>query len=259
MGRVGWCRPGVDVATEARKISARGPARPSDAARTLVHHPPHGAKKLRDCDTRESRFPANLHLIRGGVVPRTNVVRGRISRERNSIQMTTVMNVGASTATDARTAGQEAARAIMDGIGDCAPQLCILLASASYDLHAVLEEIRKVTGDTPLMGCSTSSQFTRAGVTERGVSLALIASDEMEVKLTSVEGWAATPTESVTTALKSLNGSQRRSDTLDRRGRTLMLSRWSSWGDRVPRRAVQPSSIHELPDLWFRRRGRHHL
>ena len=140
MGRVGWCRPGVDVATEARKISARGPARPSDAARTLVHHPPHGAKKLRDCDTRESRFPANLHLIRGGVVPRTNVVRGRISRERNSIQMTTVMNVGASTATDARTAGQEAARAIMDGIGDCAPQLCILLASAGYDLHAVLED-----------------------------------------------------------------------------------------------------------------------
>ena len=73
------------------------------------------------------------------------------------------------------------------------------------------------------MGCSTSSQFTRAGVTQRGVSLALIASDEMEVRLTCVEDWATSPTESVKTALKSLSGAQRRSDTLDWRGRTLML------------------------------------
>ena len=195
-------------------------------------------KKFATSTLANSGFRRTNAVYETGEAPRMISVRGWESLERNSIRMTTVMNVGASTASDARTAGQEAARTIMEGIGDCRPQLCILLASASYDLPAVLEEVRKLTGDTPLMGCSTSSQFTRAGVTQRGVSLALIASDEMEVRLTCVEDWATSPTESVKTALKSLSGAQRRSDTRLARSDADARRRWPPRRDRVSRRTV---------------------
>lgn len=69
---------------------------------------------------------------------------------------------GASTDVDARRAGREAAgqaRIRPDG------RLVVVFSADSYDLADLLDGVREVTGDIPLIGCSTAGEITadRAG------------------------------------------------------------------------------------------------
>lgn len=77
------------------------------------------------------------------------------------------MAVGRSGQTDASAAGTEAATAAMSG-GD-EPRLIIVFAADGYDASALLAAVRTVTGDVPLIGCSTAGEIASSGPGDAGV------------------------------------------------------------------------------------------
>jgi hypothetical protein len=66
------------------------------------------------------------------------------------------VRVGHSWDADARTAGVAAARSALD---TPEPKLLIVFASLEYDLPELLAGVRSVSGDVPLIGCSTSGEI----------------------------------------------------------------------------------------------------
>lgn len=73
------------------------------------------------------------------------------------------MSVGTSSATDARTAGQEAAQEAMAGE---APALLLAFASDDLDLEAFAGALVDVAGDVPVVGCSTAGEIGPGGVSD---------------------------------------------------------------------------------------------
>ncbi len=74
--------------------------------------------------------------------------------------------VGASTDLDSRTAGASAARAAATGPD---PQLFIAFAGHRHDHHALLDGIRSIAGDVPVVGCTTGGEIGVAGPGDDGV------------------------------------------------------------------------------------------
>ncbi len=66
---------------------------------------------------------------------------------------------GRSSHEDATAAGSAAARAALAGLDGATADLVIVYASIRYDLAALLAGVRAVTGETPLVGATTSGQF----------------------------------------------------------------------------------------------------
>jgi hypothetical protein len=73
---------------------------------------------------------------------------------------------GNSLLPDSRAAGSEAAAGAM-AMPDAG--LIIVFASDAYDYQPLLAGIREVTGDAPLIGCSTAGEITAAGSSEASV------------------------------------------------------------------------------------------
>lgn len=84
---------------------------------------------------------------------------------------------GASRHVDAFTAGQEAARPLREA----RPAAVLCFASVHYDQAEVLRGIREVLGDVPLLGASTGAAMTEAGWFPRGVALAALRGDAVQV------------------------------------------------------------------------------
>lgn len=61
---------------------------------------------------------------------------------------------------DATAAGTDAAGAALAGLDGTPAGLVIVYASVRYDLAVLLAAVRSVTGDTPLVGASSSGQFS---------------------------------------------------------------------------------------------------
>jgi hypothetical protein len=81
---------------------------------------------------------------------------------------------GFSRLEDAATAGAEAARAALGALGGAEPGLVIVYASIRYDLTALLAAVRGVTGATPLVGASTSGQFTDGTYVPAGAAVSVM-------------------------------------------------------------------------------------
>ena len=74
---------------------------------------------------------------------------------------------GRSSTTDSRAAGAEAARTALDGRDDA--RLLVVFCSDGYDAADLLAGVREVTGDTPLIGCSTAGEIAADGPGDSGV------------------------------------------------------------------------------------------
>jgi hypothetical protein len=74
----------------------------------------------------------------------------------------------------AETAGKDAATAALEQLGQPA-DLVLVYSSVRYDLTELLSGIRQVTGDTPLIGASSSGHFHRGTVTPPGRGVAVLA------------------------------------------------------------------------------------
>lgn len=89
------------------------------------------------------------------------------------VQMRT--GLGTSDHDDSATAGGEAARRAVEQLGDAGAALVLVYSSVRYDLQPLLDAIRDVTGDAPLLGGSTSGHFHNGTLTPPGRGVAVLA------------------------------------------------------------------------------------
>ncbi|MBU0744569.1 MAG: hypothetical protein KKE11_04300, partial [Gammaproteobacteria bacterium] len=74
-------------------------------------------------------------------------------------------------------AGKDAAKMAIEQLGGDKVHLSIVFASSKYDYNDALRGVREITNNAPLIGCSSSGEFTEAGIQHESVVCALISSD----------------------------------------------------------------------------------
>lgn len=82
---------------------------------------------------------------------------------------------GISDAADVAEAGRAAATAAVEALGGEAPALVIVFACIRYDLPALLEAIRRVTGSAQLVGATSAGQFAGGQYQPMGTGVAVLA------------------------------------------------------------------------------------
>lgn len=82
--------------------------------------------------------------------------------------------IGASDIADSRTAGRHAASVAVSDLGDPSPALVIVYTSVRYDLAELLAGIREITGDTPLIGATSSGHFFDGRLVGAGEGVAVL-------------------------------------------------------------------------------------
>lgn len=88
---------------------------------------------------------------------------------------------GFSKSTDAVVAGEEAAREASKGLGGETPRLWFVFAAPSYDYGQLIEGLRRVTGQTLLLGCSTAGEFTDRQNGHGSVAVMAVGGDGLRV------------------------------------------------------------------------------
>src|SRR5215211_2283381 len=96
------------------------------------------------------------------------------------------MAVGMSTS-ESHDAGAAAAREALQGRSAA---LLVLLCTPHHDPAAVLAGVRSVSGDTPLIGCSSSEVFASSGPSGQGVVVTALGGDGFSVATAGVTGAA---------------------------------------------------------------------
>jgi hypothetical protein len=100
---------------------------------------------------------------------------------------------GTSESDDAVEAGRSAATEAVAGLDGRSPALIIVYLSVRYDLPTLLGAIRSVTGDTPLVGATSTGHFSGADLTQpaRGVAVLAMTAGPYRFGVASVGGISA--------------------------------------------------------------------
>ena len=93
--------------------------------------------------------------------------------------------VGRSNEADSRQAGREAAQSALES--DDA-KLLVVFSSDSYDLPELLSGIREVTGEVPLIGCSTAGEIASTGPGTSGVVITAMGGPGFSARVGSATG-----------------------------------------------------------------------
>lgn len=88
--------------------------------------------------------------------------------------------VGQSKNNDSKKAGEEAAQMAISQMGTGRPELIIAFASIRFDQKQLLEGIRSVAKDVPVVGCSDSGEITTQGPTNQSVAVMAIKADNID-------------------------------------------------------------------------------
>ncbi|HZS14384.1 MAG TPA: FIST N-terminal domain-containing protein [Candidatus Dormibacteraeota bacterium] len=97
------------------------------------------------------------------------------------------VGAGASRLADSRRAGAEAATAAVRGTDT---RLLVVFASQAHDLAALLNGIRDVCPDAPLIGCSTAGEIAADGPGESSVVVTALGGDGFSVATAMASGAA---------------------------------------------------------------------
>ena len=108
-----------------------------------------------------------------------------------------------------RTATEEA---VKEAVGEATAQigstdqiaLAVVMSSPAYDVSALVEAVRGELGAVPLIGATSAGEFTDSGVTDGGVVIALIASEELAVESSLASGVSTDVFGTVQTAVHGL-------------------------------------------------------
>ncbi|PIZ55946.1 hypothetical protein COY23_03760 [bacterium (Candidatus Torokbacteria) CG_4_10_14_0_2_um_filter_35_8] len=88
--------------------------------------------------------------------------------------------VGKSKNKGSEKAGIEAAREAISQIQGLEPDLVMVFASAQFDQEKMLQGVRSITKDTPLVGCSTSGEIITEGPGSKLVIVMVLKSDQVK-------------------------------------------------------------------------------
>ena len=138
--------------------------------------------------------------------------------------MATRMGTGVGKGEASWECGREAAQAALAEIGPAArPDLVIVFASPRYDHEAVLKGIRSVTGQAPLIGCSSAGEFTERGVSSQSVVVAALSSDAMRFAVGCGRGLRQNLSRAVEDAVSGFRGASPESLKAGLVNRTILL------------------------------------
>lgn len=103
---------------------------------------------------------------------------------------------------NALKAGQILAKETQTKLKGEKPNFGLLFCSPNYAIEEMLKEIKSIVGEVPIMGCTTSGEFTHEGTYKDGAALALISSDTNHFFVGLGENIKDDPIESIQTALE---------------------------------------------------------
>ncbi|PIR73249.1 MAG: hypothetical protein COU40_03270 [Candidatus Moranbacteria bacterium CG10_big_fil_rev_8_21_14_0_10_35_21] len=86
--------------------------------------------------------------------------------------------VGFSSDADAKKAGGDACQKAIEKLK--APKLIIVFSSVRYDQKELLDGVRSISKETPLIGCSDAGEITGEGPTKGGVAVMALKSDSID-------------------------------------------------------------------------------
>ncbi len=90
------------------------------------------------------------------------------------------MGVGVSSHADVGTAGREAALQALSFLQNRPPKIVIVFSSIRFADPRLLKEIRQATGKARLIGCTDAGGITAAGALRRGVTVIVLAADDVQ-------------------------------------------------------------------------------
>jgi hypothetical protein len=93
--------------------------------------------------------------------------------------------IGQSWAVDGHQAGLEAARQALDKLGRAPIAFAWIIVSHSYQIDQALAGVTEVTGDTPVLGFSTSAEISNIGRSRRSVLVGLLSGENIRGR----SGW----------------------------------------------------------------------
>jgi len=118
--------------------------------------------------------------------------------------MTTAFATGISQGMDAYSAAQEATNQAKARLKGKSVDLALVYCSSNYDYQKVVHGVRAATDRAPLIGCSTSGEFTEDKVLNNSIAVGLYSSDESKVYLSLAKGLREQPFETVQKAVSAL-------------------------------------------------------
>ncbi len=102
--------------------------------------------------------------------------------------------------------GRTAAQTAVDEVG-APPNLVLVFASPRHDHGEVLKGVRSVTGEAPLIGCSSAGEFTEQDVVSESVVVTVVSSDTMCFTVGRGRGLKEHLSRAVTEAVSDFRGS----------------------------------------------------
>lgn len=104
--------------------------------------------------------------------------------------MGTKLATGLSKGENSAEVAGDAVRIAKNKLGKNRIDLAMVYCSSKYDYQAVVNTVRKLTDNAPLIGCSTGGEFTEEQVEHQSISVGLVSSDRMKFFTAIAEGIA---------------------------------------------------------------------
>jgi len=96
--------------------------------------------------------------------------------------MTLLAVTGQATSLDGREAAVQATHKALERLGKRPVAFGFIVASYHFPFQQILSGITPLLGDTPLLGFSTTSEFSSDGVTRRSVVVTLVSGNELHAR-----------------------------------------------------------------------------
>jgi len=114
-------------------------------------------------------------------------------------------------------------------------QLGIVFASSRYKYEEVLLGVRSVAGDTPIIGCSSASEFTEDRVTKNSVACAFISTDSFKFYTAMARRLSADPAMAFRQAVAAMPA---KDSDFPQRSAIILVDTVAGTGEAVSRAAV---------------------
>ena len=102
--------------------------------------------------------------------------------------MTTKLATGLSSGKDSAAVATEAVLQAKKKLGENRVDLSIVYSSNLYDHSVVVDAVRKATNNAPLIGASTTGEFTEEGVEKGSIAVGLLVSNDIKIFTAMAQG-----------------------------------------------------------------------
>jgi hypothetical protein len=119
--------------------------------------------------------------------------------------MTLITAIGQATSLEGREAAVQATRQALEHLGKKTVAFGLIVASDHFQFQQILSAITPLLGDTPLLGFSTTAEFSSQGVARRSVVVTLVSGNELHA---SADWWPGFDLDSDEAAQKMIRALQ---------------------------------------------------